>query len=96
MVKRSSSSASASVDNIRGGVTKNTPDLKTVLQELEQQLRSEPANNELEVHGEKVDPVEEKPREKEDPVEEKHMMVQSEVLAALEKSVEEMVRNKLY
>ena len=87
MVKRSSSSASASVDNIRGGVTKNIPDLKTVLQELEQ-LRSEPENNydnELEVHGEKEDPVEEKP-----------IMEKSEVLAALDKSVEEMVRNKLY
>ena len=88
MVKRSSSSASASADNIRGGgVTKNTPDLKTVLQELEQ-LRSVSANNydnELEVHV-----------EKEDPVEEKTMMDQSEMLAALEKSVEEMVRNTLY
>ena len=91
MVKRSSSSASASVDNVRGGgggVTKNTPDLKTVLQELEQ-LRSASDNNydnELEVHGGKEDPVEEKAM----------MMEQSEMLAALEKSVEEMVRNKLY
>lgn len=88
MVKRSSSSASAYVRGGGGGVTKNTPDLKTVLQELEQ-LRSASDNNydnELEVHGEKEDPIEEKAM----------MMEQSEMLAALEKSVEEMVRNKLY